>query len=346
MKISGIISEYNPFHSGHLGHLEQTKIATGADFIVSAMSGNFVQRGEPAIFDKWRRTEMALNAGVDLVLELPVSTATAAAGYFAENAVFLLAMTNIIDFLSFGSECGDLGFLQKCTTALDNDVDLRVFLKTGLSFPAARAKAAGINLSSPNDVLGVEYLRALSTLQSDIIPVTVPRSTGAAKDVRLAIKAEKSENFADLDNLSQIFSYLILTDIEKTPILDLSADIKNSFRKYSGSGKITEIIRLAKSKNYTYTRLQRAALHLILGISKVQKPQYIRVLGFRKQSAILLKLLQERAKLPVVMNLKNGALSGEALTMLDEEVRTTKIYGLSFGKPLRFNEYSQPLIIV
>lgn len=193
MKVLGIIAEYNPFHNGHLYHLKSSKALSGADCTVAVMSGNFTQRGEPAIVDKWARAEMALSCGVDLVIELPVTYAMASAEYFAFGAVRILDSLGIIDILSFGSETGKLADLSEVAEILIDEPEafkkaLKEYLSSGKSYPSARQRAlssylktmhgkdtlSGL-LKSPNNILGVEYLKALRKLNSKIIPITVAR---------------------------------------------------------------------------------------------------------------------------------------------------------------------------
>ena len=186
MKTAGIIAEYNPFHTGHQYHIEQTRAITGADFIIVVMSGDFVQRGAPAFLSKLVRTKMALLGGADLVLELPASCSCQSAEYFAYHGVSLLHALGCVDFLSFGSECGDITQLRQAADFLTMESDaykkyLRSLLQSGCSYPTARAKAAaalhpenaGFStiLDSPNNILGIEYLKALKRLKSAILPV-------------------------------------------------------------------------------------------------------------------------------------------------------------------------------
>lgn len=190
MKTAGIIAEYNPFHTGHQYHIEQTRQVTGAEYIIVVMSGDFVQRGAPALLSKFTRAEMALLGGADLVLELPASCSCQSAEYFAHHGVSLLHALGCVDYLSFGSECGDISQLQSAVAFLQNESaeykeHLKTLLKSGHSFPAARAKAVAAFcsenihlqavLDSPNNILGIEYLKALKRLQSTMTPVTVTR---------------------------------------------------------------------------------------------------------------------------------------------------------------------------
>lgn len=219
MKITGLITEYNPFHNGHLYHIQASKALTGADYIIVVMSGDFVQRGTPAILPKHLRAKMALLSGASLVLELPVRYATASAEAFAFGAVSLLDSLGCVDSLCFGSESGRLSQLLTLSELLSEESPeyqqyLRRFLKEGASFPAARKKAveticpdeplAGL-LDSPNNILGVEYLKALRRLDSPIVPFTVQRKGAHYHDDRLdsALSSASAirQLFADAEGL-------------------------------------------------------------------------------------------------------------------------------------------------
>ncbi|WP_405725933.1 nucleotidyltransferase [Anaerotignum sp.] len=187
MKTLGIITEYNPFHKGHAYMIAEAKKKSGADRVVVVMSGSFVQRGEPAIFDKWTRAEAALKNGADLVLELPVLFAASNAETFARAAVRILEESGIVDILCFGSESGDLRSMQEAARLMENETEefqklLKEQLNEGLSYPAARAKAletvSQINseiLSRPNHILGLEYLKALDRYNCTMEPMTIKR---------------------------------------------------------------------------------------------------------------------------------------------------------------------------
>ena len=218
MKIVGLITEYNPFHAGHLYHMQRARELTGADYCVVLMSGSFVQRGEPAIFDKYRRTKAALLAGADLVLEMPVAFSTASAHEFAAYGVALLSAIGV-DAVVFGSECGQIEFLKQAASALNHESAefqerLRKGLKAGLTYPQARAKALGETqaggtrvenvedfhantdvsnshiwssiLNSPNNILGTEYLRAAEDLHSPMEFYTISRKGSGYHEDTLA----------------------------------------------------------------------------------------------------------------------------------------------------------------
>ena len=192
MKAAGIIAEYNPFHTGHKYQIDYIKESLGADYVIVAMSGDFVQRGTPALFSKYVRTEMALRAGADLVLELPTACASASAELFAKGGVQLLNGLGVTDILCFGSECGDTDILMELARLLiDEPKDfqnaLRQNLKEGMTFPRARSLALAALLpehkaelyqqvlSSPNNILGIEYCKAILREGSSMIPTAIKR---------------------------------------------------------------------------------------------------------------------------------------------------------------------------
>ena len=190
MKIVGLIAEYNPFHNGHRYHIEQAKEITGADYVIVIMSGNFVQRGDTSLINKWVKTEMALKAGVDLVIELPTVYALSSAENFADGAVKILNSLGVVDFISFGSEIGEITPLNDIANILYKEPKefsslITAQLKSGLSYPRAREIALsqffGTSqkyseiLNSPNNILGVEYLKALKRRRSHIRPLTIKR---------------------------------------------------------------------------------------------------------------------------------------------------------------------------
>lgn len=204
MKICGIICEYNPFHKGHKYHVLETKKHTNCDAVIGIMSGNFAQRGIPTIIDKWERTKMALSSGLDLVIELPAAFALSSAEIFAKGSIELLEQLNIVDYISFGSECGNLNLLNIIAETLayepfDFKISLKNYLDTGLAFPRARALALSDHfkkksvsysnlddiLNSPNNLLAIEYCKTLLKLNSSITPFTLKRQGNGYNDTEL-----------------------------------------------------------------------------------------------------------------------------------------------------------------
>ena len=217
MKIIGIIAEYNPFHNGHAYQIKKVKEDLQADFVVVAMSGDFVQRGAPAIIDKYTRTKMALSCGADLVIELPALWATASAEYFAMAGVTLFDKIGCVDGICFGAETNDLGALSMIADVLvcepeNYRIFLASYLKSGMSFPLARSKAlcdyfsdtsdscnsphenAKIDLNEissilnePNNILAIEYLKALKRRNSSIIPYVIKREGAGYHDEDITV---------------------------------------------------------------------------------------------------------------------------------------------------------------
>lgn len=197
MTAIGIITEYNPFHNGHLFHLREAKKISEGQPVIAVMSGNFTQRGQPASFDKWLRAEMAVRAGVDLVLELPLAAAIRSAEFFAEGALKTLAATGLVTDIVFGSESGQLEPLDKIAELLVEEpaefqTSLQKYLRQGLSYPRARARTlAGLlpgkitpekALSAPNNILGIEYIKTIKKFNLDITPHTIARREAGYHD--------------------------------------------------------------------------------------------------------------------------------------------------------------------
>lgn len=212
MKIVGLITEYNPFHNGHLYHLQRTKEITGADAVIAVMSGNYVQRGAPAIMPKHMRAKVALEAGVPAVIELPVCYACGSAEYFAEGSISILEKLGCVDAICFGSECGDLGILEKVAFITANEppeyqLFLQEELKNGASYPKARQTALkrytrdediDVILSQPNNILGIEYIKALMRRKSSMGIYTIKRRVSGYHDEEL------SENYSSASAIRRL----------------------------------------------------------------------------------------------------------------------------------------------
>ena len=392
MKIVGIIAEYNPFHQGHAYHLAQSKKVTAADYTIVVMSGNYVQRGIPAMFDKYTRAEAALREGADLVLELPLSAAVGSAEYFASGAVSLLEQTGIVTDLCFGSECGDLTLLQRPAEILAEEPFgyqqfLREYLKKGEPFPKARALAlhsydASISLellNEPNNLLALEYLKALRKYNSVIQPHTIQRKGKHYHEIQLTnriaasasgIRAsfiEKNGTFTDEIKEQLPFRHIYEAYAGKTPITEdafslllleklrriqrrtltayfdvneeLSNRIWNCIDDFSSFSQFTDLL---KTRNLTRTAVSRALLHILLDICEYEEPDMFRVLGFRKNASVLLKMLTEKGKLPLVTNLTGSNIPENILyaDRLYESVRS-----LLHGQPYQ-NEYRRKMLVI
>ena len=381
--VSAIISEYNPFHKGHEYHITQTRELTGSTFVVALMSGAFVQRGEPAVFDKYTRTLMALNNGADVVIELPVVYSLASATGFAEGAIALLNSLNCIDYLSFGSECGNIDNLKSAAHILNSpsvelDNMIKAKLKNGLSYPRAVCEAMSSSDDSnvfhgSNNILGIEYLKALEKYQSRIEAVTIPRKDNSYADknlntnseytsalsVRNALKSSLPyqeyipENIQSLfeapiflDNFSNLMYYKLISlkdegfeqyeDVSE----ELSHKIIKNIPKFTS---ISEFVSILKSKNYTYTRIQRCLAHILLDIKKGDsqiQPEYARILGFKKDAEELLGVLKKSSSVPLVTKLADAQINYS----LKKDIFASELYSQISGR--HQNEYTSSLIIV
>lgn len=408
MKIVGLITEYNPFHKGHLYHIEQAKLMTGADYVVVVMSGNYVQRGEPAIVDKWTRTKMALASGADLVIELPVHFATSSAEFFSSASISLLSQTGIITDVCFGSEVGTLDVLLDIAQILIDEpalykAALKQYLQQGLRFPKARALAMRDYtknsvyddiIQSPNNILATEYLKALIKLKSTIKPHTIKRIGAGYHDEHVnhvvasasAIRKQlKQHNDANLSELLPSSSYPIMQDALKkgampiyyedfyslikyklltTPshqlikILDVTEGLENRFiQKNKTSHNLSELQSQVATKRFTNTKINRALLHILLDIdyqshntfSMHNYVQYIKVLGYKKKSSEIMRLLKAHATLPIIVNTKDSMphLTSLQRKMLEDEIKSTHIYNTivynKLGAKLK-NDFTQQLI--
>lgn len=413
MKTVGIIAEYNPFHSGHQYQIAMARRLTGADFVVVVMSGDFVQRGEPAVFDKYTRTAMALEGGADLVLEMPVRFATSSAEDFAACGVALLDRLGVTDVLCFGSELGRLDLLEQAAGILAAEPEafrqkLRQGLAAGMSFPKAREaalvrelEACGLKekgqddwqkvLSSPNNILGIEYLKALKRRGSRISPLTVRRQGQDYHDTRLlpednqffpsasAIrKAYRDASGAGCsssggtwpavpifpDDLSGLLDARLLELSRQNQDLarfadvspELAARIRRNLLEFDTfSGRIARL----KTRRLPYTRISRALVHILLGITaeeisvsrSLDYAPYIRILGFRKAAGDLLGAIRRQCPLPMVTRTA-GALrqmeDSPAMDMLYQDICASHLYqSLVFHKSggKMKNEYTQSVVI-
>ncbi len=379
MKIVGLIAEYNPFHNGHQYHIEKAKEITGADAVIVVMSGNFVQRGTPAIMPKHLRTEMALKAGASLVLELPVCYATGTAEQFAYGAVSILNSLGCVDVICFGSECGDITVLNELAEVLCNEPAeykdaLQKHLRNGFSFPLARQKAIeevypsqGFSdiLEHPNNILGIEYIKALYRLNSKMKPYTIQRISSQYHDVDLQEKFSSAtalrqtilnDDFTNLNrqvpsncmtlleahyqtrypiytnDFSLLLKYRLLNETKSslTQYADVSEELANRIcNQLNSFVSYEQFCELLKTKELTYSRICRALLHILLGIKKSDYTdiQYARVLGFRKGDSDVLTLIKNASAIPLLTKLTaTKDLSDTTVQILDQDIYASNLY--------------------
>lgn len=316
MNVVGIIAEYNPFHEGHAYQIQKAKEQCGAEFAVVVMNGDFVQRGEPAIFDKYTRTKEALLGGADLIFELPVRFGLSSAGDFAMGGVLALNALPFVTHLCFGTETGDLTPLLQAATFLCDEPDsyrtrVKHFVKQGILYPKARSLAlvaeSGLptqTWDSPNNILGLEYCVALQKLHSKIKPFTIRREgqgyhdndTPALSDFPSATflrekirKAGEKENLS-LSDFSSLIGYSLLTAKDLCRIKDITPDlsdrIRNELPKYR---EINEFVKTIKNPSLTTGRIKRSFFQCLFDIEKEEPVMpYLRVLGMKKEASSLL----------------------------------------------------------
>ena len=394
MKTAGIVCEYNPLHNGHIYHLNETRRLSGADALVLAMSGNFVQRGEPAILDKWERARLAVSAGADLVLEIPTLYCLADAGRYAKGGIGTLKALGICDFISFGSESGDLESLSLIAERLaDNKEEIDRLISEnkdlGLSFPTARELAyekifgdasKGGNAEIPtssNDILAIEYLKQIS--DSGLKPITIKR-IGASYNEELNAKQqfqsasairkalEKGEDVspyvpADVllklnqaralgrcgkpaeERLFNLIRYAIISStaeqIDECPSGGEGLDnrIKEAVIK---SDNLQDLLLTSKSKRYTYTRLSRLALQILLGMDRrmydYETIPYIRILAVSERGRELLSVVKKKElnTAPLLTNINKNCneLSSYGKNVLDLDIKAVDIYNMICARDL------------
>ena len=350
MKIAAIICEYNPLHKGHEYQIARTKELCGADFIVAIMSGNYVQRGDVAIFSKELRAKAAIVCGADLVLEIPTVYAMQTAEVFAKKGVEIANATGIVDFLSFGTESDDVNKITEIAKLLCKEPQefsdiLKKFLSSGLTYSVARANSikeflgdeAAEIVSTPNNILAVEYCKALCSSGSRIAPIAIKRK-GAEHD-----SPDAKEGFSSATNIRSLlfsgktetaFSYIpeacqssfknaeihsikvmeksIIAELIKTPaetlasISDVGEGIENRIKAAALEAESLEQLADAiKTKRYTHSRIRRILLSAYLGITDDERKKsvpYIRVLDHNERGRELIAKMKKTATLPVVRN--------------------------------------------
>ncbi|CAI2591743.1 tRNA(Met) cytidine acetate ligase [Apilactobacillus kunkeei] len=356
MKAVGIIAEYNPFHNGHKYQIEQAKQATNADTVIVIMSGNWVQRGQPAIIDKWTRTQMALENGADMVIELPAQCSVQPADIFAKHAVNILANLQC-EWLSFGSEHPELDFNRLANIDLRRTVIDQDYTKSYAELiRIAISNATGEDVNAPNDVLALNY--AIANLNNNHKMKLVPvKRNGAnhhdlglndsgniasASSIRKAImdNSDSLDKFipssSNIDALENHVSWedfwpLLKYKIETSSIDDLNQiyqmneGLEYRLKKYIyQSQSFDEFLRLVKSKRYTYSRIKRLFVYTLLNWRKTDElnQEYVRVLGFNKSGRAYLNDIKKDVNIPIITKINKELSENE----LNFDVVSGRIY--------------------
>lgn len=416
MNTVGIIAEYNPFHGGHKYHINKAKEFADAECAVVLMSGNFVQRGEPAIADKFFRAECALKGGADLVIELPTVYSTSSAGVFSAGAVSIFIKLNNIDFLAFGIEGNDIAPLKKIADILSAEPEeysllYKKYVSEGIGIPSARQKALteyvdiyendflpyiSDAISTPNNILGIEYLKALNSTGSRINPIGIKRIGNGYHDVlindgfpsasalRSLLENRTFDDFIENcdENLHKIYhkiykkSFPIVSD-DISLLLQFALNSNKDFLpEYSDWNKsmadkacrilrqneicsYSNIVEQMKSRELTYTRIQRALIHLLLDIktSFIKElesndyPSYARVLGFNNTGRKFLNNCRKTSDLPIIVNTADAykILSHKQYAVFRKDLDASAVYRLivhsKYGTTLDDDYRMKPVII-
>lgn len=361
MKVLGIIAEYNPMHSGHIYHINKSKEILGCDYTIAIISGNFTQQGNIAIIDKFTRAKHAIKNGIDLVIELPTIYAVSDAGSFANKAITILNDLNSVDYLSFGSETDSIESITYIANRiLDNEHYIwnliKENLKSGISFAKARSKALANFLtnseldiiSSPNNILGIEYVKSLISLNSSITPICIKRqisnfnnenitpdftsSTSIRKhllknkDINLIKEYLPEDVFQSILNKDILFNkdifellkykITIMSKEELKNIVGVTEGLENKIiKEIISSFSYDEYIHKLKSKRYELSKIKRIVINILLNISKDDfislcdnSSNYAHVLAFNHDKKELISYISKKSNIPIITSLNNTTL--------------------------------------
>lgn len=377
MKIAGIVCEYNPMHNGHLFHIDKTR-QNGATHILSVMSGNFVQRGETAVMDKFSRASCALKGGADLVIEIPTVYALSSAEFYARGAISIMDSLGCVDEVSFGSECGDKQLLSQTAEAVMNisSTALEERMRKGITYPAALTgllkEKYGMEIAdvvaSPNNVLAIEYIKAIRYFKSSIKPYTVSRmgvhhdsfseksDISSASFIRYRMREDKefkklvpdfiyrsyienldSGKISYMRNLDRILLYKLrmISAAELKEVPDVGQGLEYRLKQFDTAASVKELLEQVKTKRYTMARLRRILLNMIIGVKSDDLkilPPYARILAMNERGREILAECSN-SKIPVSTSLARLAETGkEAKRFISIEEKASDIYGLSQEK--------------
>ena len=339
----GIICEYNPFHNGHIYHLEKIKEKFPDSFITLVLSSSFTERGEFSFLTKWDKTRIALKYNVDLIVELPFIFATQSADNFAYYAVSFLEYLDM-DYLIFGSESDDIDTLKNLASTIlyNNKYDelVKSYLNLGNNYPSSISKAlynlTGVKINNSNDLLGLSYVKTIITNDYKIKPLTIKRTNSylnqelttnisSATSIRNAyLKGENINNYVPMetfklltidknyiDNYFNLLKYKLINEInELDKYLDVTEGIDKRIKKVIlDSSNYQELLDKIKTKRYTYNKLNRMFLHILMNLKKednLSEINYLRVLGFNQKGRLYLKNIKDKINIPIITNYKDS----------------------------------------
>lgn len=351
--ITGIICEFNPFHRGHKYLIDSVKEEN--DSIVCVMSGNFVQRGEFAVYDKFNRAKTALENGADLVIELPCAYSLRSAEGFAKAGVELLEATNAVDRIAFGAECSDINMLKQAADSIVNkEQEIKAEMKKGITYPAARKAVIGSSLlDTPNNILAIEYIKSTKLPCIAVERIGKGHDSDDKKYSASEIRKElPADGICSLKNceIAVLSKLRGMTAKDFLKIEDVTEGLEN---------RITDMVRIStsldelydniKTKRYTHARIRRIILKAYLGITKeyTEKVPYIRILGFNSKGQEILAQIKKSANLPIISRYGDiDALDEYGKTLFELECRCTDLYNLGYKKPLPCGTEQRSKIII
>lgn len=375
MKIIGLIAEYNPFHNGHLYQINKIKEMYPDSIIIAVVSSSFTQRGDISILNKWDKTDICLNNGIDIVIELPFVFATQSSDIFAKGAVRILETLHI-DTLVFGTETDSIEWLKEIADIQINNKDydnkVKYYTGLGLNYPTATNKAVqdltGYKVDSPNDLLALAYIKQIKKDNKNIEIVNIKRTidyhttdtqnniTSASNIRNKYINGENIDNLIPYQNtnlykisINNLFPYLkykIMTEENNLNIYQtVDEGIENRIIKYiNQSNNYEELIKHIKTKRYTYNKISRMLLHILTNFTKEEASNleidYLRILGFTSKGKEYLSKIKKQIDIPVITGYKKNISK-----TLDIELRITKMYSLVTSSDQVKEEYRNKPII-
>lgn len=357
----GIIAEYNPFHNGHLYQLKKVKEKFPNMPVVLVLAGNFTQRGDVSIIDKWKKTDIAIKAGIDLVIELPFSFSTQSADFFSYGAITILEKLKV-KYLVFGTESDELSDIELLVDTQLNNKEfsslVKIYSKLGNNYPTSMSLAlkdlTGKSIKTPNDLLAISYIKTIRKNNYNIKPICIKRTNdyhdetldkniSSATSIRIAlknnidIKGQVPEfvipylnDLHFIDDYFELLKYKIITDDNLSNYQGVDEGLENILKKeIMEANNFDELVKRIKSKRYTYNNISRMLIHILCNLKKCDMNEfntvkYIRPIGFNDIGKRYLNKIKKDIDIPII-----SKISREKDRMLEFEIQTTKIYALT-----------------
>lgn len=377
MNVIGVITEYNPFHLGHLYQINKIKEMYKDSIIIAIVSSSFTQRGDVSILNKWNKARIALDNGIDLVIELPYFYAGQSSDIFAKGAVTILNYLGI-DTLVFGMESDDINNLKLMADIQLNDKNynniVKEYLSNGYNYPTALSKAIkdilNLDIYLPNDLLALSYIKQVKLINNNIDVIGIKRTNDyhskeiTSNIVNASLIREQFKNNLDISNyipnydtnklynvsvndFYPLLKYQILNNINNLDkFLTVDEGIDNRIKKYiKNSNNWNELVNNIKTKRYTYNKINRMLMHILFNLTKDESKNividYVRVLGFNSKGRSYLNKIKKNKEINIVTNYKDGISK-----LFDLENRVNNIYAIIVDNKLIYEEYSHNPIII